>query len=144
MTFTVAWGLDESLPDRQPRVEVSSSVELDTVLDRIESEEEDPTSVDIFRTGHGKNGTFIQIGVGHPDHSFVVFLDAKDADPDLSATGKEPGHVPPSEPIGFDFGGEFVYCGNDRAMVSPKVTREAAHEFIRTGERPTSLEWLQS
>lgn len=140
-TFTVAWGRDDTLPNRQPDATVTTSAQLDAVLDQI-TQAGKPTVIDISPTDDGPDGAILQIGIGHPDHSFVQYLDADDAEQDLTAIG-EPAHVPPNQEVMFDMAGTPIGCGLDRAMVSPKTARKAAHEYIRTGRRPTNVDWLQ-
>jgi hypothetical protein len=80
----------------------------------------------------------LEIGVGHPERSFVVWLGPG------GGLGVEPAAPPWPEDapaIGFDYGGDAVFINADRGRVTPAAAREAAREFVRTGRRPTCIEW---
>ncbi len=80
----------------------------------------------------------LQIGLGRPDRSFVLWLGPE------AAIGSEPG-APPwpdrAAPIAFDYGGDPIFCGPDRARVTPPAARAAARLYATTGQRPTNLHW---
>ena len=130
MRLAVQW-------EGRPARAVTTVEELDVLLESIERAGR-PVLVDLFdpeRDDPWGDRVLIQIGVGHPDRSFVMF----DAD---AAWGVEPGTPPASDPIWFDYGGTPTEFGPTRTRVSPAVAREAAREFVaRDGGRPTCVEW---
>jgi hypothetical protein len=141
VTYVVTWSRDK----RQP---VASVAQLDAVLDEIASRS-GRYSVGIYRPEDLDNPVppweepphgALELGVGDPDRSFVVFVGAG------GGVGTDPG-MPPwpdgAPDIAFDYGGDPVFCGPDRARVRPETARQAAREFVATGQRPTCLAWGQ-
>lgn len=136
MTHIVAWGLDETLPERQPRVPASTIVELDEVLDRIAAAPE-PTAVDIIPADIPPGERrLLQIGLGHPQRSFVFYLGAP-----AGGYARESGVPEWDEEIVFDHGGEPTEYLPEWTRVTPMAAREAAREYLRTGTRLTLLGW---
>ncbi len=141
MRFVIGWGRDDDLPDGQPRVPVANVEELDRVLDRLEHERgvdgasylveiADEDSGDGFITYH------LQIGLGHPERASLHFI----GEP-AGGIGYEPGLAPwTGGTVTFDENGEPAEYGPDQMRVSPKVAREAAREWVRTGVRPSCVE----
>jgi hypothetical protein len=129
--LTVQW-------DRQPPTTVVTTDELDTVLDAIAGVGR-PVMVDLFdpeRDDPWGERALIQIGVGHPDRSFVMF----DAD---SVWAVDPDTPPSRHAIWFDYGGTPTEYSPNRTRVTPETARQAAREFLaRGGQRPTCVQWL--
>jgi len=107
--------------------------ELDQVLDRISRDAEAdkaPVVVDIFPTD-GSAG--LQIGVGHPQRSFVFHVSY--------GFGTDPTVAPWPQTIEFDYAGEPTDYQPEETRVAPGAARAAAREYITTRQRPTCLEW---
>ena len=139
MTHIVTWGRDR-------RRTVSTVDELDATLDEIAATGT-PVSVGIYPPDELDKNTSpwddppssaLEIGLGHPDRSFVIWLGLDAA----TATAPTAGPWPDGAPdITFDYGGDAVFTGPDRARVTPAAAREAAREYVQTGQRPTCVEW---
>lgn len=118
---------------------VASIEELDAMLDDIERDGK-PVAVELFCPGHDDprgDRVLVQIGVGHPDRSFVLF----DAD---GVWGVEPAMPVASDPIWFDYGGTPTRYGPGRTGCSPSNARQAAREFLAwDGARPSCVEWIE-
>ena len=139
MTHIVTWGRDH-------RRTVSNVHELDAVLDEIASTGT-PTSVGIYPPDElDKDASpwddpptsALEIGVGHRDRSFAIWLGPDAAIATAPAAGPWPGGA---QDIAFDYGGDPVFAGPDRARITPSAARDAARQYVRTGTRPTSVEW---
>jgi len=142
VSYVVTWGRGNRRPG-------STVAELDAALDEA-AEAGIPRVVGIYPPEHldGDASPWdtalppaLQIGVGHPDRSFVLWLGPE------GGIGVEAGVAPwpdGAPDIGFDYGGDAVFAGPYRARVTPAVAREAAREFVRTGRRPTFVEWASS
>lgn len=140
MTYVVSWG-------RGNRRQVTTVAELDVALDEA-SAPSVPQLVGIYPPEHFNTDASpwddelrpaVQIGVGHADRSFVVWLGPE------GGVGNDPTAPPWPEgtaDIAFDYGGDPVFCGPDRARVTPTLARQAAEEFVRTGTRPTCIDWI--
>jgi len=127
-TYEIAWGLDETEPTGQPVRQVQSAAELDAVLDEISATEQ--FMVTIYPVGGEPDGPSMQIGIGHPQRGFVLWL------------GSDPGYAvdldnePLGEDLTFDYGGEPTDYGPARTRVSSEQVRQAVREFVATGARP--------
>jgi hypothetical protein len=142
MRFMVGWGRDDDLPDGQPRVPVQSVEELDAVLDRLEHErgvDGAPYLVEVtdLDSGDGFITYHLQLSTGHAERATLHFI----GEP-AGGIGYEPG-LPPwtGGVVAFDENGELAELGADRLRVTAAVAREAAREYLRTGQRPTCVEW---
>lgn len=141
MTYTVQWGRGGSR-------NLTTADELDTLLDEITSSGR-PQAVTIYPPGYHDDPDAspwdapaieaLEIGIGHADRAYVRWLAT-------GAVGSEPG-VPPwpegASDIAFDYGGDPIFCGPERARTTPQAARAAAREYVRTGRRPTGLTWTQ-
>jgi hypothetical protein len=82
----------------------------------------------------------LELGVGHPTRSFLLFI----GDGGGEATQADMPPWPDGQPdIAFDYGGEPVFCGPERACITPAAARRAARSFIMTGNRPTGVRWSE-
>ncbi|ROO52792.1 immunity protein Imm1 of predicted polymorphic toxin system [Micromonospora sp. Llam0] len=141
MSYTVSWdGPSAEEPHRGNEVAVSTVEELDLVLDRVHAQaaaEDLPYAVQIHRPGrHGA----IMIGIGHHERSFVDWLDRGQPHGSGNRYAIDPDLDPAAETIAFDFYGDWSEVPPDRTRISPHRAREAAREFLRTGQQP-SLDW---
>jgi hypothetical protein len=137
--YVVAWGRGNLRPG-------STIAELDAALDEVGASGV-PRVVGIYPPEHLDNEDSsreeelppaLQIGFGHPERSFVLWLGPE------GGIGIEAGVSPwpdGAPDIAFDSAGDVILVGPDRTRVTPAVAREAAREFIRTRRRPTCLEW---
>jgi hypothetical protein len=129
------WGRDNAR-------RISTVAELEGLLSfltTIHGRDGAPHGVDLLPAGAIGGG--LQLGVGHPDRAFVVWLDAG------GGTGPEAGgsygidddlEAWP-EPIGFDCGVEFVDFKPAWTRVTPRQALAAAREYVLTGAKPTLL-----
>jgi hypothetical protein len=143
VSYTVSWdGPSAEEPNRGHEVQVSTAAELDAVLDQVAaqaSSEEVPYAVQIHQPGqHGA----VMIGIGHPDRSFIDWLDRSEPHGTANRYGVESGLAPVAEPIGFDFYGDWTDMPPARTRITPSAAREAAREYVCTGQRPTTVEWF--
>lgn len=141
MTYVVTWGRGE-------RRTVSTVAELDAALDEA-TEPGVPRVVGIYPPEHLNDDaspwdeplpSALQIGVGHPDRAFVLWL-GPDGGIGVEATA-EPWPDGTAD-IAFDYGGDAVFVGADRGRVSPAIAQAAAREFVTTGRRPSGLDWAE-
>jgi hypothetical protein len=132
--YAAKWG-------REPRAEFQSVAELDALLDAIEPSPESglPVNVSIYKLDGSDFPPTLQIGLGHPERSYVAFIDVEDDERSGWAFDRA---VPPwREPIRFDLGGEPTDCPQERTRVTPDAARQAAREYVESGERPAGVEW---
>lgn len=139
MSYVVTWGRGNRRP-------ASTIAELDTALDEAAASGV-PRMVGIYPPEHlaGDASPWdeplpaaLQVGVGHPDRSFVLWLGPE------GGIGVEADALPwpvGAADIAFDYGGDAVFAGPGRARVTPATARQAAREFVSTGQRPTCLQW---
>jgi hypothetical protein len=132
-TYEIAWGVDDSQPTGQPVRLVNSAAELDTVFDEIAADGQH--MVTIYPANGDLNGPSLQVGIGHPKRGFVLWLG-----PDMGY-GFDPALEPLDEELTFDYGGEPTDYAPDRTRVTAEQARQAAHEFVATGERTRSVAW---
>ncbi|MGA8115901.1 MAG: Imm1 family immunity protein [Actinocatenispora sp.] len=136
-TFTVAWGRDDTQPDGQHSVQVSTVAELDDVLDRIEATGA-AFAVDIYRTDDPHEIPYgLQLGVGHQHRPFLLYA----GDAPAGGLGVDTAVEEWPEDIEFDTGGEPTGYGPDRTRVTAEQARHAAGEYVTTGRRPTTGTW---
>jgi len=135
----VTWG-------RGNQREIGSVAELDHALDEVAADGS-PRVVGIYPPEHlipgsspwdGPQPPALQIGLGHPDRSFVLWLGPDTA---VGSQPEAPSWPDGAAPIAFDYAGDPIFCGPDRARVTPQAARTAARLFISTGQRPTNLHW---
>jgi hypothetical protein len=134
--FSVSWNAGR----REKFVETIS--ELDFVLDQIERERSDnglPFMVDVTSTEANYQGfpVGLHMSVGHPVRARVDW-----AGPPKPSTAVDPG-VPPweGEAIAFDYGGLPTEEDTESLRVTPETARQAAREYVTTGQRPTCVGW---
>jgi hypothetical protein len=140
VSYTVSWdGPSARQPDRGNEVQVSTVDELDRALYQVAEQaaaEKLPYAVQVYRPD--ATGS-VMIGIGHPERSFIDWLMPKGHREygylaDIDAWG---------EPIGFDVYGEWHEHEPEQARITPATAREAAREYVRTGQRPTCVEWAK-
>lgn len=145
MTYLVSWdGPSAQHPQRGHEVAVSAIADLDAVLDQVAAQaavDEVPYAVQIHRPHH--DGA-IMIGVGHPERSFIDWLDRSRPHGTGDRYAVEPDVPPTDEVIGFDVYGHWTDVPPPRTRVTPKAARAAAHEYLECGQRPAGVEWRSS
>lgn len=77
------------------------------------------------------------IGIGDPERSFVDWL----MDKGHKRYAYEPDVPPTHAPVAYDAYGNWHEHPPEESRVTPGTARQAAHEYVRTGERPTCVEW---
>jgi hypothetical protein len=134
MTYTVTWGLDEETDDTH-HARVTDADQMDHLLDTIAATRGDggaPFAVTIVADDDPDAHRALQLGVGHPDRAFVLCLG------DHGGYAYEPDLPPWSEPITFNYHGEPTEYGPNRTRTTPAVAREAARQYVTTGNRPAT------
>jgi hypothetical protein len=120
-------------------VEVVSVPELDEVLSEVEgvaARQTHPYVVTVTPAdGLGPLPQGIQIGVGHPERSFVLWHGVD------GGYGYQPELEQGPAGLRFDQGGQPIYPEPDDLRVLPSRAREAAREYVRTGKRPVCVQW---
>jgi hypothetical protein len=139
VTYIVTWG-------RSQRRTVATTDDLDAVLDEITATGV-PTSVGIYPPDELDKAaspwddppkSAIEVGIGHPDRSFIIWLGP---DGGIATDPTAPPWPTTTADIAFDYGGDLVFCGPDRAAVTPETARTVAREYVRTGTRPRAVIW---
>ena len=142
MTYLVSWdgpGADE--PDRGNEVAVSTVPELDAVLDRIATQAEAEHLCYAAQVHHlGHHGS-IMIGIGHPERSFIDWMDRGQPEGRNNRFAVDPALPPVAEDVPFDVYGNWSEVSPERTRVRSATAREAAREYVRTGVRPTGVHW---
>ena len=138
MIYNVSWdGPSAQNPQRGSEVDVSTVAELDAVLDRVAAHAAAkgvPFAVQVDREDSAGS---VMIGVGHPQRSFIDWL----MDEGHRSFGSEPDMPAAAASVVFDVYGEWHEHPPEQSRVSPAVALEAAREYVRTGERPTCINW---
>jgi hypothetical protein len=142
VNVVVSWdGPSAEEPDRGNEVTVTTVAELDDVLDRIAAQaadEELPYGVQIHRPGrHGA----IMLGVGHPERSFLDWLDRSQPHGTADRYGVQRDVPPATDRIAFDIYGHWSELDPERTQITAMVARDAAREYVRTGTQPNNVEW---
>lgn len=142
MSYIVSWdGPSPQEPDRGREVTVDTIARLRTVLDEITVQavsDEIPYGVQIHRIDrHGA----IMIGVGHPERSFIDWLDRSRSDGTGNRFGFQADLTSVDEPIGFDVYGNWINVSPPRTRITPQTARTAAEQYLQTARRPTNVEW---
>lgn len=128
-------------PERGHEVTVDTVAELDKVLSGIivqAAADEVPYAVQICRVD--QQGA-IMMGVGHPERSFIDWLDRDQPHGTGNRYGVQPDLSLLSESIGFDVYGNWIEVRPARTRVASATARAAAEQYLRTGDRPTNIEW---
>jgi hypothetical protein len=137
--YEVSWGSTDPAGGTE---KISTAAELDQILDRVEhllSRDGLSFLVTITELGSG-DGLIeygLQIGVGHPHRSRLVYVG-----PPAGGIGYSP-DLPPWDggDISFDFGGVPTEDSTDHTRITPHLARQAAREYVSTGQRPTCVSW---
>jgi len=123
------------------RLANSPVAELDAVFDRVERERGDtglPFKVDIGDGSGDEDVSYgLVVGLGHAKRSSLMWIG-----PPRGGMGVEVG-VPAwdGEAIAFEYGGLPTEETAETLRVTPATAREAARQYVSTGERPTCVAW---
>ncbi|MBT8228366.1 MAG: hypothetical protein HKP61_18215 [Dactylosporangium sp.] len=79
----------------------------------------------------------LEVGVGHPDRAFVHFTTADGLG---SGHGAEPGAEPWPNTLAWDYSGQRTDYDPVKTRVTPAAARQAARQYVTTGQRPTCVE----
>lgn len=134
--YVLGWGENDQDPSGQHTLWVTSAAEVDPALGRI-SAGGGVYQVDVYEEVPRDDDAIppygFQIVWGHPERAAMTWLgdDAGDAvDPSLP---------PWTEPIDYDFGEALP----DRTRLTPTQVRAAVREYVHTGQRPTTINWIE-
>ncbi len=133
--YTLAWGHNAEDPSGQNTIRVSTADELDAALDTLAAG--GPYLVDVYQGTWTKGapappGGF-QLVWGHPQRAALTWL-GQDA-----AIAADPSLPEWPEPIGHDQDA----ADPRRTRLTPAQARQALHEYLHTGQRPTSIAWAE-
>jgi hypothetical protein len=138
----VSWdGPGARHPDRGNEVVVTTVAELDAVFARVEAqaaEEDLPYGVQVWNQDMQAS---VMLGLGHPERTFLDWLDRGGPHGSANRYGVQPGTVPIEESLGFDIFGHWSERGPKRTRVTPAAAKDAAREYLHTAARPTNVEW---
>lgn len=138
MTYVVDWGRDDN------ETPVSTVDELDAVLDQIgqQAAQHGPIAVDVF-PDDDQDGTEpdyvpygLEIGIGYPDRSYVSYT----GEP-ASGFAYDPDLPPLEDTRTYNYGGEPAWYDPEHTRITPQQARDAAREYVRTGQRPACVRW---
>ncbi|MGC9667746.1 Imm1 family immunity protein [Planosporangium sp. 12N6] len=133
MRYTLHWG-----PDNARRITTVAELEgLLSFLTTVRGRDGAPHGVDLLPAGVDEGG--LQLGIGHPQRAFVVWLDAGAAPGTGGSYGIDDDLEAWPEPIGFDCGVDVVDFKPAWTRVTPRQAVQAAREYVVTGARPTCL-----
>lgn len=138
MSYSVSWdGPSARDPHRGRKATVSTETELDAVLDQVAVESAAKGIAFAVQINRAASPGAVMIGVGDPGRSFVDWL----MDKGHRLYGHEPGVAAGADPVAYDVYGNFHEHPPEQSRVTPAVAREAAREYVRTGQRPTCVSW---
>lgn len=121
-------------PERDPGF-VTNANDLDTLLDRLSLDPVYLAAPPLVEIVSADERRMLDIGIANPDHSVLIWHD-DDADEVMASLGT----ISAAAAVAFDFGGTWTTMPRD-ATVPVEVARQAVREFIRTGQRPTAVDW---
>jgi hypothetical protein len=114
---------------------------LDAVFARVEAqsvEDDLPYGVQVWNE---ELPAAVMLGLGHPERSFLDWLDRNEPDGVANRYAIIPEVPPAQDPIGFDIFGHWSERGSKRTRLTPAVAKDAAREYLRTNARPTNVQW---
>lgn len=114
---------------------VTDPSQIDAVLGPLQ-EAGRPCVVDVFRYRDGRPDGGVQVGVGHPDRSFVLYFGEPDG-----GYAVEPGIAPWSCEIEFSYGGQLTGYEPAETRITPERAIALVREVIATDGRPTGVAW---
>jgi hypothetical protein len=140
VTYTVAWGLNDTDPSGQNTITVSTVEDADAALDHLAAlaaADGRPRMLHIYKgtwhQGDDTPRTSMQIVWGHPDRASLTWLADDDA-----GRAQDANLTPWPEPIGHDQ--DEIEPHHTR--LTPATVREAVRQYVATGKRPTCTDWI--
>lgn len=127
MKYLVTWG---AVGER----EVGGPGELDEVLQQVLAQRE-RLVVGVYYQADSGRWVGMDLGVGHPERSFVFFNERG------AGYGQENGVGTWDGDIVFDDGGQATEYHPEETRVRAQTALAAAREFVTTGEQPTCVCW---
>jgi hypothetical protein len=118
---------------QEPVGTASSRTELDQLLDSLTAEATEPTIVTLIDQTSGRA---LSLAVGG-SHSVLNWIDENDPHPYWSSKGNDDNEGL----VSFHFGNQPSEFPRS-VLVDSQVARDAAHEFLATGERP-AISWQE-
>lgn len=136
--YELSWGSTDPAGGTE---KITTTAELDHVLDRVEqlrSTDGLPFLITVTQLGSG-DGVIeygLQIGVGHPHRSRLLYVG-----PPAGGFAYNPDTPPWDSDISFDFGGIPTEDDPNHTRLTPNLARQAARQYVDTGQRPTCVSW---
>jgi hypothetical protein len=94
-----------------------------------------PVVVDVLRYQDGTPVDGVQIGVGHPERSFVLWIGEQ------GGYAAQAGVGPWGDDIEFAHGGEPTAYHPEETRITPEAAFALVREVVDTGRRPAGVEW---
>lgn len=95
-----------------------------------------PVVVDVFRYRDGRPDGGVQVGLGHPHRSFVLYFGEPDG-----GYAVEPGVDPWDSDIEFSYGGQATEYHPTETRITPTCAFEVVRQLVATDQRPSCVEW---
>ncbi|MGW0434085.1 Imm1 family immunity protein [Micromonospora sp. NPDC003197] len=95
-----------------------------------------PIVVDVFRYRDGRPDGGAQVGVGHPNRSFVLYFGHPEG-----GYAVVPGVSPWDGDIEFSYGGQATDYHPAETRITPELAFEVVRQLVMTDERPTCVDW---
>ena len=114
---------------------LSEPEQVDAVLAPLQQAGQ-PVVVDVFRYRDGKPDGGVQVGIGHPGRSFVLYFGHPEG-----GYAVEPGVSLWDGDIEFSYGGQATEHHPAETRITPVRAFEVVRQLIATDERPTCVEW---
>ncbi|MEN3612417.1 Imm1 family immunity protein [Plantactinospora sp. ZYX-F-223] len=95
-----------------------------------------PVVVDVFRYRDESPAGGAQVGVGHPERSFVLYFGQPEG-----GYAVEPGIPAWDGDIEFSYGGQATDYHPAETKITPARAFKVVCELVGTDERPTSVNW---
>ncbi|MFV2105648.1 Imm1 family immunity protein [Micromonospora sp. LOL_015] len=117
------------------RAAVSDPAQIGEVL-RALHDGGQPCVVDVFRHRDGRPDGGAQVGVGHPDRSFVLYFGEPDG-----GYAVEPGIEPWGCDIEFSYGGQPTDYTSSETRITPDRAIALVRQLVATDSRPAGVDW---
>lgn len=142
--FTMAWGALPGDDEGQYQAKINSADDLTTTWDKIHTaaaraglvQQVDAMTRGRTITPYGEADPLIQVLIGHPDRSSLIWHEAED-----SYLATEAGLAPLSEPIIYDRGGQTDEMDPGEVLITPATAQRILSAFLKTGARPRDVAW---
>jgi hypothetical protein len=137
MNYVVLWdtGMKRMVADSDELVAALEGIEAQTVCGLAYAVTIMPECAEALSPFDDDFPGGLQIGVGHPERSFVYWLG------DGGGTAVEPGLPSGPDGVRFDYGGQPIFPAPEELRVRAVTAREMAREYVQTGQRPEGVGW---